>query len=235
MDGDALAFDVTSEANPNNVTPATQGVMLRVRHDPRARLCAVLSGQRVGIPLERLFEGAKSGNLGLIDTPAWRFHALPRRRNGNGMARSTWGGFTRARTCICGSARPAARWRGRHRSSAGAKVDGALSRRLVNDEPEWETACSCASTFVTESRSRHPLFDGPSPSSNPAPAHGPQATRLFSVGRPASQHHGRSRGNWRGAAYADQEHSRARAGARRYALHALAARGRAHDFRREPR
>ncbi len=78
MDGDAVVFDVTVEANPNNVTSATQGLMLRVRHETGARVCAVLSGQRVEIPLERLFEGAKSGNLGLIDTPAWRFHALPR-------------------------------------------------------------------------------------------------------------------------------------------------------------
>ena len=64
MDGDALAFDVTSEANPNNVTPATQGVMLRVRHDPRARICAVLSGQRVGIPLERLLKEPKAAISG---------------------------------------------------------------------------------------------------------------------------------------------------------------------------
>lgn len=78
QDGDTVCFDITAEANPNNVTPTTQGLMMRLRHEPGATLRAALSGQRIEIPLARLFEGAKSGNLGAIDTPAWRFHALPR-------------------------------------------------------------------------------------------------------------------------------------------------------------
>jgi hypothetical protein len=77
-DGDAVRFDLTAAANPNNVTPTTQGLMLRLQHQPGAALRVDLSGQRLEIPLARLFEGAKSGNLGAIDTPAWRFHALPR-------------------------------------------------------------------------------------------------------------------------------------------------------------
>jgi hypothetical protein len=72
-----VTLSVTAEANPNNVTPATQGVALRMQLDPGATIKAVLSGQRVEIPAARLFEGAKSGNLGAIDSPAWRFHALP--------------------------------------------------------------------------------------------------------------------------------------------------------------
>ena len=30
------------------------------------------------VPAQRLFEGALSGNLGPIDSPAYRFHPLPR-------------------------------------------------------------------------------------------------------------------------------------------------------------
>ena len=76
-DGDAVAFSVTADANPNNATSATQGVALRVKLEPGATIKATLSGQRIEIPAARLFEGAKSGNLGAIDSPAWRFHALP--------------------------------------------------------------------------------------------------------------------------------------------------------------
>jgi len=76
-DGAGVVFDVSAEANPNNVTPATQGLVLRIRHDPGAVLRAELSGSSIAIPLSRLYEGAMSGNLGPIDTPAWRFHALP--------------------------------------------------------------------------------------------------------------------------------------------------------------
>jgi hypothetical protein len=72
-----VAFGVTAEANPNNATSATQGVALRVRLDKQAVIRAELSGTRVEVSADRLREGAKSGNLGAIDTPAWRFHALP--------------------------------------------------------------------------------------------------------------------------------------------------------------
>jgi hypothetical protein len=77
-DGEGLRFAVTAEANPNNFTSASQGIALRLRLDPGAVIHARLSGQDVSIPAARLFDGAKSGNLGAIDTPAWRFHALPR-------------------------------------------------------------------------------------------------------------------------------------------------------------
>lgn len=75
--GSGVAFSVTAEANPNNSTTATQGVALRIRLGKDAVIRAELSGQHVEIPAARLFEGAKSGNLGAIDTPAWRFHPLP--------------------------------------------------------------------------------------------------------------------------------------------------------------
>jgi hypothetical protein len=78
MDGQSVRFAVTAEANPNNTTPATQGVMLRAALAEDAVIQARLCGQDIAIPAARLFAGAKSGNLGPIDSPAWRFHQLPR-------------------------------------------------------------------------------------------------------------------------------------------------------------
>lgn len=72
-----VVFAVTAEANPNNATSATQGLAIRIKLTPTALIRAVLCGQVVEIPACRLFEGAKTGNLGAIDTPAWRFHPLP--------------------------------------------------------------------------------------------------------------------------------------------------------------
>ena len=73
-----VAFSVTAEANPNNTTPTTQGVMLRADMPEDAILKMNLSGQEVLIPAARLYDSAKSGNLGAIDSPAWRVHRAPR-------------------------------------------------------------------------------------------------------------------------------------------------------------
>jgi hypothetical protein len=75
-DATSLRFEVTSEANPNNATPAMQGLMLRVRVGADATVRARLSGTDVAIPVARLLEGAVSGNLGPIDSPAFQFHPL---------------------------------------------------------------------------------------------------------------------------------------------------------------
>jgi hypothetical protein len=72
-----VSFAVTAEANPNNVTPATQGLALRMAVRQDATVHAELSGKRISVPVSRLFEGAVSGNLGPIDTPAYRLHGLP--------------------------------------------------------------------------------------------------------------------------------------------------------------
>lgn len=77
-DGNEVRFAVTAEANPNNVTAATQGFALRLKAKADATIHAELSGATLSIPLTRLFEGALSGNLGPIDSPAYRFHMLPR-------------------------------------------------------------------------------------------------------------------------------------------------------------
>lgn len=75
-DGRAV-FSLVAEANPNNSTSATQGMALRLEAEADAVVTADLCGQRIEVPVSRLMEGALSGNLGPIDSPAWRFHQLP--------------------------------------------------------------------------------------------------------------------------------------------------------------
>jgi hypothetical protein len=77
-EGGRITFRVRSAANPNNQTSATQAIAARVSLGRRAAVRAQLNGQTFEIPAERLFEGALSGNLGPIDSPAYRFHPLPR-------------------------------------------------------------------------------------------------------------------------------------------------------------
>jgi len=72
-----LSFDVTANANRNNLTPATQAISLRVQVQKEALVCLNLGDQKFEVPVERLFDGALSENLGTIDTPAFRLHALP--------------------------------------------------------------------------------------------------------------------------------------------------------------
>jgi hypothetical protein len=77
-DGERIEFQVRSAANPNNQTSATQAIAARVRIGEQACIRARLNGHTVEVAAERLFEGALSGNLGPIDSPAYRFHPLPR-------------------------------------------------------------------------------------------------------------------------------------------------------------
>ena len=73
-----MRFSLVASANPNNMTPATQAIAMRVSLSPEAIIDAALDGQRLRVTVDRLLEGALSGNLGPIDSPAWRFHPLPR-------------------------------------------------------------------------------------------------------------------------------------------------------------
>lgn len=78
QDGAGVVFAVTAEANPNNSTTATQGLGLRLRLEPGALIRADLGNHQVEVTADRLREGALTGNLGPIDSPAYRFHPLPR-------------------------------------------------------------------------------------------------------------------------------------------------------------
>jgi hypothetical protein len=77
VEGNRVDFEIRAHANPNNMTPATQAIALRCRLSPRARIRAELGGRRIAVTGTRLREGALSGNIGPIDSPAYRLHPLP--------------------------------------------------------------------------------------------------------------------------------------------------------------
>lgn len=78
LDGSRISFAIAAPANPNNMTAATQAFAARVILDPDARFVLDTNGQRFEVAASRLMQGALSGNLGPIDSPAFRFHPLPR-------------------------------------------------------------------------------------------------------------------------------------------------------------
>jgi len=73
----SVAFTTITQGNPNNATRATQGMCLEVRMPRDAEVFAKLNGHRVSHRLDALIAGARSGRLGEIDSPAWRFHRAP--------------------------------------------------------------------------------------------------------------------------------------------------------------
>ncbi|KIQ68229.1 hypothetical protein Wenmar_03239 [Wenxinia marina DSM 24838] len=72
-----MRFGVVARGNPTTSTSATQGVALHLDADPGGRVRLTLCGQQIDVPFERLRQGALSGNLGPIDSPAWRLHRMP--------------------------------------------------------------------------------------------------------------------------------------------------------------
>jgi hypothetical protein len=78
LEENGVRFSVVAAANPNNMTPATQAIAMRVSVSADAQIEAEFDGADLRIPVDRLLDGALSGNLGPIDSPAFRFHPLPR-------------------------------------------------------------------------------------------------------------------------------------------------------------
>lgn len=77
-DGETLRFSLVASANPNNMTQATQAIAMHVSLSPDARIEARIDGKEIQLSVDQLLEGAVAGNLGPIDSPAFRFHPLPR-------------------------------------------------------------------------------------------------------------------------------------------------------------
>ncbi len=73
----SVVFQTRTMGNPNNSTPAMQGMCLHVEVPRTALVQAVLNGKRVQWSIEELIQGARTGQLGDIDSPAWRFHRAP--------------------------------------------------------------------------------------------------------------------------------------------------------------
>jgi hypothetical protein len=77
-DGDlAVWFRTVTFGNPNNRTPATQGMCLEVEMPHGADVVATINGRSVTLPLAALVAGARSGRLAGIVSPAYRFHRAP--------------------------------------------------------------------------------------------------------------------------------------------------------------
>jgi hypothetical protein len=73
----SVVFQTRTSGNPNNSTPAMQGLCLQVAVPRTAVVKAVLNGNNVEWPIEALIAGARTGQLGSIDSAAWRFHRAP--------------------------------------------------------------------------------------------------------------------------------------------------------------
>lgn len=76
LDGDAARFRIRAHANPNNQTPSQQAIALHVALAPEAEISLDFGGGALRVPAQRLRAAALSGNLGVIDTPAWRLGQL---------------------------------------------------------------------------------------------------------------------------------------------------------------
>lgn len=73
----AVAFTTVTRSNPNNATNASQGICLEVEMPKQGNIQAMINGQSVSMPIEHLIKGARTGHLGGIDSPAYRFHRAP--------------------------------------------------------------------------------------------------------------------------------------------------------------
>ena len=76
-DDRCVTFETVSAGNPNNSTPAMQGMCLHIEAPRVATVQAEFNGQAVELPLESLIKGARTGHLGNMDSAAWRFHRVP--------------------------------------------------------------------------------------------------------------------------------------------------------------
>jgi hypothetical protein len=74
----SVRFTTVTHGNPNNMTPATQGMCLDVEVPVDGEVWADINGRHVRFPVRHLLEGARAGRLGEIDSPAFRFHRAPR-------------------------------------------------------------------------------------------------------------------------------------------------------------
>lgn len=71
-----IHFQTTSLGNATNTTPSTQGMALRISEPDRSRISTMINGRRESWSMRKLLQGSLSGNLGAIDSPAFRLSAI---------------------------------------------------------------------------------------------------------------------------------------------------------------
>ena len=76
VDDRSVHFTTVTHGNPNSFTNACQGVCLEVEMPASGDIEAVINGQTVSIPLERLLVGALVGDTEGWHSPAFRFHRV---------------------------------------------------------------------------------------------------------------------------------------------------------------
>lgn len=79
----SVRFEALSEGTPNNFTNTSQGLCLEVEMPRNAHVYAVLNGQRLEWPLEKLMAGARAGMMNGIESNAWRINRAPAARELN--------------------------------------------------------------------------------------------------------------------------------------------------------
>lgn len=73
----SVHFTTVTRSNPNNSTNASQGFCLEIEAPLTATVEATLNDHQVTFPLRDLINGARTGHLGGIDSPAFRLHRAP--------------------------------------------------------------------------------------------------------------------------------------------------------------
>lgn len=72
-----VSFRTITYGNPNNFTNGSQGIVLAVRMPADASIAYRMNGREGRVSLDRLIQGAFSGDLDGMDSPAYRFHRAP--------------------------------------------------------------------------------------------------------------------------------------------------------------
>jgi len=73
----SVHFNTVTRSNANNSTNASQGFCIEIEAPLTANIEATFNGRTASIPLRKLIAGARTGHLGGIDSPCYRFHRAP--------------------------------------------------------------------------------------------------------------------------------------------------------------
>lgn len=73
----SVILKTVTASNPNNSTNCSQGVCLEIKARKTGKVCLRLNRQKFEFSIRELMEGARTGHLGGIDSPAFRLHRLP--------------------------------------------------------------------------------------------------------------------------------------------------------------
>lgn len=72
-----VRLKTVTRSNPNNSTNCSQGVCLEIKARKSGCVNLVLNRKQFRFPIKQLIEGARTGHLGDIDSPAFRLHRMP--------------------------------------------------------------------------------------------------------------------------------------------------------------